>query len=228
GAALFGKFVHYRTERIESGAARTVFLEVLRKRAPEAAEPAPPSLVCVLPRGASSEQRFEITGLTLEVQTNSPARVQAYYSNRASRTTKTLLKQYQSAFIARRMSPHRHSMLPECASSTPLIVPPSNEKCSQRRGFSGTWSSFWEYQRANGMPPSSVLSGQLWKAVWLGVRGPQTTRRPGSFSPVSCCARGSGLLPITFASTACGVSASRVSILPANEARFTNISCAGG
>ena len=82
GAALFGKFVHYRTERIESGAARTVFLEVLRRRAPEAAEPAPPSLVCVLPRGASSEQRFEITGLPLEVQTNRPARFQAYYSTR--------------------------------------------------------------------------------------------------------------------------------------------------
>ena len=82
GAALFGKYVHHRTERIESGAARTVFLEVLRRRAPEAAEPAAPSLVCVLPRGASSEQRFEITGLPLEVQTNRPARFQAYYSTR--------------------------------------------------------------------------------------------------------------------------------------------------
>jgi len=82
GAALFGKYVHHRTERIESGAAHTVFLEVLRRRAPEAAEPAAPSLVCVLPRGASSEQRFEITGLPLEVQANRPARFQAYYSTR--------------------------------------------------------------------------------------------------------------------------------------------------
>jgi molecular chaperone DnaK (HSP70) len=82
GAALFGKFLHRRTERIEAGAPRAVFLEVLRRRAPEAAEPAPPSLVCVLPRGASSELRFEITGLPLEVQTNRPARFQAYYSTR--------------------------------------------------------------------------------------------------------------------------------------------------
>jgi molecular chaperone DnaK (HSP70) len=86
GAALFGKFLHRRTERIEAGAARAVFLEVLRRRAPEAAEPAPPSLVCVLPHGASSEQRFEITGLPLEVQTNRPARFQAYYSTRDDRS----------------------------------------------------------------------------------------------------------------------------------------------
>jgi molecular chaperone DnaK (HSP70) len=31
GAALFGKFVHHKTERIEAGAARAVFLEVLRR-----------------------------------------------------------------------------------------------------------------------------------------------------------------------------------------------------
>jgi hypothetical protein len=81
GAALFGKVLHRRTEPIEAGAARAVFLEVLR-RTPEAAEPAPPSLVCVLPRGASSDQRFEITRLPLEVQTNRPARFRAYYSTR--------------------------------------------------------------------------------------------------------------------------------------------------
>src|SRR5271168_298283 len=66
----------------KAGAARAVFLEVGRSRAPEAAEPAPPSLVCVLPRGAPSDQRFEITGLPLEVQTSRPARFQAYYSTR--------------------------------------------------------------------------------------------------------------------------------------------------
>src|SRR5271169_5490015 len=82
GAALFGKILHRRTERIEAGAARAVFLEVGRRRTPEAAEPAPRSLVCVLPRGASSDQRFEITGLPLEVHTNRLARFQAYYSTR--------------------------------------------------------------------------------------------------------------------------------------------------
>jgi molecular chaperone DnaK (HSP70) len=82
GAARFGKLLHIKTEHIEAGAARAVFLEVLRRRAPEAAEPARPSLVCVLPRGAMSEERFEITGLPLEVQTNRLARFQAYYSTR--------------------------------------------------------------------------------------------------------------------------------------------------
>jgi molecular chaperone DnaK (HSP70) len=86
GAALFGKFLHRSTERIEAGAPRAVFLEVLRRRASEATEPAPPLLVCVLPRGASSDQRFEITGLPLEVQTNRPARFQAYYSARDDRS----------------------------------------------------------------------------------------------------------------------------------------------
>jgi molecular chaperone DnaK (HSP70) len=86
GAALFGKIVHRGTQRIEAGAARAVFLEVGRKRTPEAAEPAPPSLVCVLPRGASSDQRFEITGLPLEVHTNRLARFQAYYSTRDDRS----------------------------------------------------------------------------------------------------------------------------------------------
>ncbi len=56
GAALFGKFLHRRTERIEAGAARAVFLEVSRRWTPEAIERALPSLVCVLPRGASSER----------------------------------------------------------------------------------------------------------------------------------------------------------------------------
>jgi molecular chaperone DnaK (HSP70) len=83
GAALFGRVLHRGTERIEAGAARAVFLEAGRRRTPEAAEPAPPSLVCVLPRGASSDQRFEITGLPLEVHTNRLARFQAFYSTRA-------------------------------------------------------------------------------------------------------------------------------------------------
>jgi molecular chaperone DnaK (HSP70) len=82
GAALFGKVLYRRTERIEAGAARAVFLEVVRSRTPDAADQAQRSLVCVLPRGASPEQRFEITGLPLVVQVNRPARFQAYYSTR--------------------------------------------------------------------------------------------------------------------------------------------------
>jgi molecular chaperone DnaK (HSP70) len=82
GAALFGKTRHCGTGRIEAAAARAVFLEVGRGPTPEADEPARPSLVCVLPHGAASEQRFEITGLPLEAQTNRLARFQAYYSAR--------------------------------------------------------------------------------------------------------------------------------------------------
>jgi molecular chaperone DnaK (HSP70) len=86
GAALYGKVLNHSTERIEAGAARAVFLEVLRERTREAAERARRSLVCVLPRGAMPEQRFEITGLPLEVQTNRLARFQAYYSTRDGRS----------------------------------------------------------------------------------------------------------------------------------------------
>ena len=82
GAAVFGKTRHCGTGRIEAAAVRAVFLEVGRGRTPEADEPARPSLVCVLPHGAASDQRFEITGLPLEVQTNRLTRFQAYYSTR--------------------------------------------------------------------------------------------------------------------------------------------------
>jgi hypothetical protein len=82
GAALFGKSVRRNAERIEAGAARSVFLEVLSEQSRENAGQARRSLVCVLPRGASSQQRFDITGLPLEVRTNHPARFQAYSSTR--------------------------------------------------------------------------------------------------------------------------------------------------
>jgi molecular chaperone DnaK (HSP70) len=86
GAALFGKFLHHNTECIEADAARAVFLEVLKEQSREPAQSAGRSLVCVLPRGASSEQRFDITGLPLEVHTNRPTRFQAYYSTRDDRS----------------------------------------------------------------------------------------------------------------------------------------------
>jgi hypothetical protein len=82
GAALFGKSIHRKTERIEAGSARAVFLEVLREQSPELGNTARPSLICVLPRGALSEQRFEITGVPVEMQTNRLARFQAFSSPR--------------------------------------------------------------------------------------------------------------------------------------------------
>ena len=67
------------------GAARAVFLEVLKERSPASGNRARPALVCVLPRGASPEQRFDITGVPLEVRTNRLARFQAYCSARHDR-----------------------------------------------------------------------------------------------------------------------------------------------
>src|SRR5215469_7884811 len=47
GAALFGRSIHRKTERIEAGAARAVFLEVLKGQSREPAQSAGRSLVCV-------------------------------------------------------------------------------------------------------------------------------------------------------------------------------------
>jgi len=82
GAALFGKSLHYKTNCIEAGAARAVFLELFRGRSLEPQERARSSYMCVLPRGASSGTRFEITGVPLELQVNRPARFQVYDSTR--------------------------------------------------------------------------------------------------------------------------------------------------
>jgi molecular chaperone DnaK (HSP70) len=82
GAALFGRSIHRNAEHIEAGAARSVFLEVLSEQPRDNGGQARRSLVCVLPRGASSQQRFDIAGLPLEVRTNHPVRFQAYSSTR--------------------------------------------------------------------------------------------------------------------------------------------------
>ena len=82
GAALFGKSLHCKTNRIEAGAARAVFLELFRGRSREPQGGVRPSYICVLPRGASSGARFEITGVPLELQVNRPARFQAYDTTR--------------------------------------------------------------------------------------------------------------------------------------------------
>ncbi len=84
GAAQFGALLHHRREHIEAGAARAVFLEVQGIGAtPE--EAAHPSLVCVLPRGASPGELFEIADLALEVRTDQLVRFQAYSSSRHGR-----------------------------------------------------------------------------------------------------------------------------------------------
>jgi molecular chaperone DnaK (HSP70) len=81
GAARFGRIVHLSAQRIEAGAARAIYLEVHQQSAN--ATPAPwPTLVCILPRNAASEQEFQIAGLGLELRVNRPVRFQPYYSTR--------------------------------------------------------------------------------------------------------------------------------------------------
>jgi molecular chaperone DnaK (HSP70) len=81
GAARFGRLLEEKAERIEAGAAHAVFLEAHRSPATDIKERADLCLVCVLPRGASPEEQFEIADPPLELRTNRPVRFQAYYSN---------------------------------------------------------------------------------------------------------------------------------------------------
>jgi molecular chaperone DnaK (HSP70) len=82
GAARFGKIVHTGGQRIDAGAAHAIFLEAHRARVSEADGEAEPSLVCILPRDASSEVTFEIADLALELRINRPVRFRTYYSTR--------------------------------------------------------------------------------------------------------------------------------------------------
>ena len=79
GAARFGKILYRRAERIESGAARAIFLEA---HGQSSSQQAGPSLVCVLPRGVPAEQTFEIADLALQLRINRPVRFQTHYSTR--------------------------------------------------------------------------------------------------------------------------------------------------
>ncbi|MBV8704556.1 MAG: Hsp70 family protein [Acetobacteraceae bacterium] len=84
GAARFGRLLHQRTGRITAGAAQAMFLEVQRPTA-SGDEAARPALVCILPRGAPPEERFEIAVPALELRTDQPVRFQAYSSSRHGR-----------------------------------------------------------------------------------------------------------------------------------------------
>jgi molecular chaperone DnaK (HSP70) len=84
GAARFGALLHRQTARIVAGAPRAVFLEVQVKPTPDGPVVSR-SLVCVLPRGASLEEAFEITVPGLEVRVDQPVRFQAFSSTRHGR-----------------------------------------------------------------------------------------------------------------------------------------------
>jgi molecular chaperone DnaK (HSP70) len=85
GAARFGALVHRQTARIAAGAARAVFLEVQGVPAPDG-QVAPTSLICLLPRGASPEEPFEIAIPALEVRTDQPVCFRAFSSTQHGRS----------------------------------------------------------------------------------------------------------------------------------------------
>ncbi|HEY0790409.1 MAG TPA: Hsp70 family protein [Chthoniobacterales bacterium] len=81
GAARFGGIVHRRAQRIEAGAARAIYLEVHQRAAAEG-RAAAPTLVCILPRNAPSEEEFRVAEPGLELRLNRPVRFQPYHSTR--------------------------------------------------------------------------------------------------------------------------------------------------
>ena len=81
GAARFGALRHRQAGCIAAGAGHAIFLEV-HGLPPTDGAAAAPSLVCVLPRGASPEQSFEITEPALDVRTDQTVRFQAWSSSR--------------------------------------------------------------------------------------------------------------------------------------------------
>jgi molecular chaperone DnaK (HSP70) len=83
GAARFGALLHRQSGHIAAGAPRAVFLEVQGIPA-TGGETAHPSLVCVLPQGASPSETFEIADLGIKVRTDQLVRFQAYSSSRTS------------------------------------------------------------------------------------------------------------------------------------------------
>ena len=85
GAARFGALRHRRTGFIAAGAAHAIFLEVHGAPTTDGAAAAP-ALVCVLPRGASPGQSFEIAEPALDVRTDQLVRFQAWSSSRHRRS----------------------------------------------------------------------------------------------------------------------------------------------
>jgi molecular chaperone DnaK (HSP70) len=81
GAAHFGGIVHRRAQRIEAGAPRAIYLEVHKHDAGKETA-AVSALICILPSGAPSEEKFQASQNSLELRINRPVRFQPYYSTR--------------------------------------------------------------------------------------------------------------------------------------------------
>jgi molecular chaperone DnaK (HSP70) len=84
GAAHFGGIVRRRAQRIEAGAARAIYLEVHKRDAGKETATTP-ALICILPSGAPSEEKFQVSQDGLELRINRRVRFQPYYSTRRVR-----------------------------------------------------------------------------------------------------------------------------------------------
>ncbi len=80
GAARFGSIVRRHAQRIEAGAARAIYLEVHKGAGKD--DTSDPALICILPRGAASEEKFRVSEVGLELRVNRLVRFQPYYSSR--------------------------------------------------------------------------------------------------------------------------------------------------
>jgi hypothetical protein len=66
-------------QRIEAGAARAIYLEVHQRTAED--DSSHPALICILPRGAASEEKFRVSEAGLELRVNRLVKFQPYYSS---------------------------------------------------------------------------------------------------------------------------------------------------
>jgi molecular chaperone DnaK (HSP70) len=80
GAARYGWLTHRKEQRIEAGAARTLYLEVAGEKKGD-----PPSLLCILPRGTQPEETVSVERAGLKLRVNQPVRFRAFYSTKRNR-----------------------------------------------------------------------------------------------------------------------------------------------
>ena len=80
GAARYGWLTHRKEQRIEAGAARTLYLEVAGEQKGD-----PPSLLCIMPRGTHPEETVAIERDGLKLRVNQPVRFRAFYSTKRGR-----------------------------------------------------------------------------------------------------------------------------------------------
>ncbi|MGK0190366.1 MAG: molecular chaperone DnaK (HSP70), partial [Verrucomicrobiales bacterium] len=80
GAARYGWLTHRKEQRIEAGAARTLYLEVAGENKGD-----PPSLLCILARGTQPEEVISVERKGLKLRVNQPVRFRAFYSTKRSR-----------------------------------------------------------------------------------------------------------------------------------------------